>query len=713
MPAEFRLKTSFEPKGDQPLAIEQLGRGLREGEKHQVLLGITGSGKTFTVANVIQRSGKPTLILAPNKTLAAQLYGEMRELFPENAVEYFVSYYDYYQPEAYIPSTDTFIDKDAIINDQIDRMRHSATVALLSRRDVIIVASVSCIYGIGSAESYHGLVIQLAVGEELRRDTLLRGLVDIQYERNDIDFHRGTFRVRGDVVEIFPTYEQETAIRVEFFGDDIESIKEVDPLRGKVRQSLDRYAIYPGSHYVTPQAQMRRAIESIREELRGRLEVLDKEVRFLEKQRLEQRTLYDLEMMEQMGFCSGIENYSRHLSGRKPGEPPPTLLDYFPQDFLLVIDESHQTMPQLQAMYRGDRARKETLVDYGFRLPSALDNRPLKFEEFEDHVRQVIYVSATPGEYELDKAQGVVVEQLIRPTGLTEPEVEVRPVSGQVDDLLGEIKERAKVNERVLVTTLTKRMAEDLTDFYRELGVRVRYLHSDIDTLERIDILRDLRLGEFDVLVGINLLREGLDLPEVSLVAIFDADKEGFLRSARSLIQTMGRAARNLNGRVIMYADAITPAMKSAMEETTRRRAVQEIYNEKHGIVPQTVVRAIMNINPASGTIDYFNVPKLAKGASAVVAAGDRAADIEERIAAMRLEMFAAAEELQFEKAARMRDDLKKLEAIAGLETGRSGPDATAFDPYAAGTKKAGVRGRAAAKASGGAARSGRRYKAR
>ncbi|MGA7120261.1 MAG: excinuclease ABC subunit UvrB [Polyangiaceae bacterium] len=713
MPAEFRLKTSFEPKGDQPLAIEQLGSGLRNGERHQVLLGITGSGKTFTVANVIQQSGKPTLILAPNKTLAAQLYGEMRELFPENAVEYFVSYYDYYQPEAYIPTTDTFIDKDAIINDQIDRMRHSATVALLSRRDVIIVASVSCIYGIGSAESYHGLVIQLAVGEELRRDTLLRRLVDIQYERNDIDFHRGTFRVRGDVVEIFPTYEHETAIRVEFFGDVIESIKEVDPLRGRVKQSLDRYAIYPGSHYVTPQAQMRRAVESIREELRERLDVLDKEVRFLEKQRLEQRTLYDLEMMEQMGFCSGIENYSRHLSGRKPGEPPPTLLDYFPSDFLLVIDESHQTMPQLQAMYRGDRARKETLVEYGFRLPSALDNRPLKFEEFEEHARQVIYVSATPGEYELEKAQGVVVEQLIRPTGLTDPEVEVRPVSGQVDDLLGEIKERVKKNERVLVTTLTKRMAEDLTDFYRELGVRVRYLHSDIDTLERIDILRDLRLGEFDVLVGINLLREGLDLPEVSLVAIFDADKEGFLRSARSLIQTMGRAARNLNGRVIMYADSITPAMKSAMEETTRRRAVQEAYNVEHGIVPQTVVRAIMNINPASGTIDYFNVPKLAKGERGQLAAPGAGPDIEERIAAMRLEMFAAAEELQFEKAARMRDDLKKLEAIAGIDSGGAGSEARSFDPYASGTKKASAGGRGAGKASGGAARAGRRYKSR
>jgi excinuclease ABC subunit B len=704
MPSEFRLRTNFEPKGDQPRAIEQLMQALDAGDKHQVLLGITGSGKTFTIANVIQRSGKPTLILAPNKTLAAQLYGEMRELFPENAVEYFVSYYDYYQPEAYIPSTDTFIDKDAIINDQIDRMRHSATVALLSRRDVIIVASVSCIYGIGSAESYHGLVIQLTRGEELRRDTLLRQLVDIQYERNDVDFHRGTFRVRGDVVEIFPTYEQETAIRIEFFGDDIESIKEVDPLRGRVKSTLERYAIYPGSHYVTPQLQMRRAIESIREELRERLDFYDKEGRFLEKQRLEQRTQYDLEMMEQMGFCSGIENYSRHLSGRKAGEAPPTLIDYFPQDFLIVVDESHQTVPQLQAMYRGDRARKETLVDYGFRLPSALDNRPLRFEEFEDHVRQAIYVSATPGEYELTKSQGVVVEQLIRPTGLMDPEVEVRPVSGQVDDLLGEIRDRCKKNERVLVTTLTKRMSEDLTDYYRELGVRVRYLHSDIDTLERIDILRDLRLGEFDVLVGINLLREGLDLPEVSLVAIFDADKEGFLRSPRSLIQTMGRAARNVNGRVIMYADHVTPAMKHAMDETTRRRKVQRQYNLDHGIVPTTVVRAVMNINPASGTIDYLNVPRLAKGAAG---GGSGEVDVQERLAAMRLEMFSAAENLDFEKAARLRDELKKLEALAGVEAG-TGTDGAAFDPYAGGKKR---QGKGTVKA--GASKNGRRYKSR
>jgi excinuclease ABC subunit B len=709
MPSTFRLRTSFEPKGDQPVAIEQLMKGLANGEQHQVLLGITGSGKTFTIANVIQQSGKPTLILAPNKTLAAQLYGEMRELFPENAVEYFVSYYDYYQPEAYIPSTDTFIDKDSIINDQIDRMRHSATVALLSRRDVIIVASVSCIYGIGSAESYSGLLIKLSVGEEMRRDVLLRQLVDIQYERNDVDFHRGTFRVRGDVVEVFPTYEHETAIRIEFFGDVIESIKEVDPLRGRVKSTLQTYAIFPGSHYVTPQTQMRNAIEGIREELRERLTFFDEQGRFLEKQRLEQRTQYDLEMMEQMGFCSGIENYSRHLSGRKAGEAPPTLIDYFPPDFLIVMDESHQTVPQVQAMYRGDRARKETLVDYGFRLPSALDNRPLKFDEFEAHVKQAIYVSATPGDYELGKAQGVVVEQLIRPTGLTEPEIEVRPVSGQVDDLLGEIKKRCKANERVLVTTLTKRMAEDLTDYYRELGVRVRYLHSDVDTLERIDILRDLRLGEFDVLVGINLLREGLDLPEVSLVAIFDADKEGFLRSPRSLIQTMGRAARNINGRVIMYADKITGAMKHAIDETTRRRAVQEAYNTEHGIVPQTVVRAIMNVNPASGTIDYLNVPKLRKGEGASV--DGSGPDIQERLAEMRLEMFSAAENLEFEKAARLRDELKKLEAIAGVDVANANAG-EAFDPYASsGKRKSAPVKRGTAKAGG--ARGGKRAKAR
>jgi excinuclease ABC subunit B len=690
VPADtFTLSSMFEPKGDQPQAIEQLMKGLEQKEKHQVLLGITGSGKTFTIANVISRWQKPTLILAPNKTLAAQLYGEMKELFPQNAVEYFVSYYDYYQPEAYVPASDTYIDKDAIINDQIDRMRHAATRALLSRKDVIIVASVSCIYGIGSAESYHGLLIDLKVDEEFRRDNLLRMLVDIQYERNDIDFHRGTFRVRGDVVEVFPAYEHETAVRIEFFGDTVEAIKEVDPIRGKVKGTLDRYAIFPGSHYVTPQEQMRRAISEIREELRARLDFFDKEGRFLEKQRLEQRTLYDIEMMEQMGFCNGIENYSRHLSGRKAGEPPPTLIDYFPKDFLLIIDESHQTVPQLGAMYRGDRARKETLVEYGFRLPSALDNRPLQFEEFEGHIQTCIHVSATPGEWELQKARGSFVEQVIRPTGLMDPTVEVRPVSGQVDDLLVEIRDRAQKNERVLCTTLTKRMAEDLTDYYRELGVRIRYLHSDVDTLERIDILRDLRLGEFDVLVGINLLREGLDLPEVSLVAIFDADKEGFLRSPRSLIQTIGRAARNVNGRVIMYADSITAAMKNAIEETNRRRILQEKYNTEHGIIPTTIIRAVMNINPAAGTMDYFDVPKVPKDGKFPKGAK---IDLGEQIRALRAEMFTAAENLDFERAAKLRDELKRLEGLAKTngDADVASMDAL-YDPYA-GTKKAKTR---------------------
>ncbi|MGO8992185.1 MAG: excinuclease ABC subunit UvrB [Polyangiaceae bacterium] len=688
MSARFELSTHFEPKGDQPAAIASLQKGLANNEKHQVLLGITGSGKTFTIANVIAHYQKPTLILAPNKTLAAQLFGEMKELFPSNAVQYFVSYYDYYQPEAYVPASDTYIDKDSIINEQIDRMRHAATHALLSRRDVIIVASVSCIYGIGSAESYHGLLIDLKVGEEFRRDNLLRMLVDIQYERNDVDFHRGTFRVRGDVVEVFPAYEESTAIRIEFFGDTIEAIKEVDPLRGRIMGTLERYAIYPGSHYVTPQEQMRRAITNIREELRERLDFYDKAGRFLEKQRLEQRTQYDIEMMEQMGFCNGIENYSRHLSNRKAGEAPPTLIDYFPAgDFLMIMDESHQTVPQVGAMYRGDRARKETLVEYGFRLPSALDNRPLKFDEFEGKVHRCIYVSATPGDYELEKAQGVVVEQVIRPTGLMDPVVEVRPVSGQVDDLLGEIRERCKKNERVLCTTLTKRMAEDLTDYYRELGVRIRYLHSDVETLDRIDILRDLRLGEFDVLVGINLLREGLDLPEVSLVAIFDADKEGFLRSPRSLIQTIGLAARNVNGRVFMYADKITAAMKYAMEETARRRIMQEKYNTDHGIIPTTVIRAVMNLNPASGTMDYFNVPKSQKYGSGAPASTEE--DLSDQIAAMRLEMFTAAENLEFEKAARLRDELKKLESLAGVDGVKAlASEVAAFEPYAAKRKK-------------------------
>jgi excinuclease ABC subunit B len=665
--APFKLRSEFQPKGDQPKAIAELCKGLDDNRQFQTLLGITGSGKTFSIANVIQHYGRPTLIIAPNKTLAAQLYAEMRDLFPEAAVAFFVSYYDYYQPEAYIPTTDTFIEKDAIINDQIDRMRHAATHALLSREDVIIVASVSCIYGIGSAETYSGLLIEIVKGEELRRDELLRRLVDIQYERNDTDFHRGTFRVRGDVVEIFPAYEEARAIRVEFFGDEVDSIREVDPLRGRVLGQLEKYAVYPGSHYVTPRQQLARSIEGIRNELRERLEFYDKAGRFLEKQRLQQRTSYDLEMLDQMGFVQGIENYSRHLSGRAPGEPPPTLIDYFPQDFLLVIDESHQTVPQLGAMYRGDRSRKETLVEYGFRLPSALDNRPLKFDEMEKNMRHVIFVSATPGDYELQKTGGEVTEQLIRPTGLLDPEIILRKVSGQVDELLAEIRKRVERQERVLVTTLTKRMAEDLTEYYAELGVRVRYLHSDIDTLERVEILRDLRAGEFDVLVGINLLREGLDLPEVSLVAILDADKEGFLRSPRSLIQTIGRAARNANGQVIMFADRITDAMRQAMDETERRRKLQAAYNTEHGITPATVKRAIFDINPASGTTDYYAVPRQKNASSAAAAAAAaNDADLAERIQALRQEMFAAAESLQFETAARLRDELKRLQGQSG-----------------------------------------------
>ncbi len=663
MPLAFQLSSPFVPRGDQPAAIARLCENLLAGKRFQTLLGITGSGKTFTVANVIAAVNRPTLILAPNKTLAAQLYSEMKELFQQNAVEYFVSYYDYYQPEAYIPGSDTFIEKDSIINDQIDRMRHAATASLLSRQDVIIVASVSCIYGIGSAESYSGLLIRIEKGAELRRDDLLRKLVDVQYQRNDIDFHRGTFRVRGDVVEVFPAYEQAKAIRIEFFGDEVEGISEIDPLRGRVLTTLDKYGIYPGSHYVTPEQQLRRARESIQTELLERLTYFDKEGRLLEKQRIEQRTMYDLEMLEQMGYCQGIENYSRHLSGRAAGEPPPTLIDYFPPDFLMIIDESHQTMPQVRAMYHGDRSRKSTLVDYGFRLPSALDNRPLRYEEFEKHLHQAIFVSATPADDELALSEGEVVEQVIRPTGLMDPEVEVRKTDGQVDNLLGEIRARVAVNERILVTTLTKRMAEDLTDYYRDLGVRVRYLHSDIETLERIDILRDLRLGEFDVLVGINLLREGLDLPEVSLVAILDADKEGFLRSARSLIQTIGRAARNVNGRVMMYADRMTAAMKVAIGETSRRREKQRAFNLEHGITPETVKKSVMDMSPGSAMVDYFAVPKTGKAMANAAKHNQQDIPIEEQIEALRTEMFAAAESLDFEKAARLRDTLKALQS--------------------------------------------------
>jgi excinuclease ABC subunit B len=663
MSQNFELVSEFAPQGDQPRAIEALTKGLREGKQHQVLLGVTGSGKTFTAAKVIAAMNRPALILAPNKTLAAQLYSEMRELFPKNAVEYFVSFYDYYQPEAYIPASDTFIEKDSMINEAIDRMRHSATRSLLSRRDVIIVASVSCIYGIGDREAYKGMVAEVAVNEDYPRDHLLRRLVEMQYERNDVDFHRGTFRVRGDIVEIFPAYEESMAIRIAYFGDTIDDIAEIDPLRGKVMRKMRIVSVYPNSHYVTPKQQLSKAINTIRDELRLRLTELEALGKLIEKERIAQRCLFDLEMLEQVGFCYGIENYSRHLSGRLAGEAPPTLIDYFPPDFITIIDESHQTVSQVGSMYRGDRARKETLVEYGFRLPSALDNRPLKFEEFEQRVGQVIYVSATPGDFELAKTTGEFVEQIIRPTGLIDPEIEVRPVTTQVDDLLSEIRVRVEKNQRVLVTTLTKRMSEDLTEYYQELGVKVRYLHSDVETLDRIDLLRDLRRGEFDVLVGINLLREGLDLPEVSLVAILDADKEGFLRSPRSLIQTIGRAARNVEGRVIMYGDRITNSMQNAIDETDRRRKIQSEYNTRHNITPATVKRAITEMNPAAGNSDYFEVSKRKRGEIQEVAVPANDVEKNAMIEDLRAQMVEAAENLDFERAASLRDRVRALES--------------------------------------------------
>jgi excinuclease ABC subunit B len=646
--------------GDQPRAIAELTAGVQRGDPSQVLLGITGSGKTFTMAQVVEKIQRPTLVMAHNKTLAHQLWMEFKALFPDNAIHYFVSYYDYYQPEAYVPSTDTFIEKDSLINEEIDRMRHAATYALLTRRDSLIVASVSCIYGIGAAEAYLGMKLDLARGVEVRRDAVLRRLVEIQYERNDIDFSRGTFRVRGDTVEIFPAYEREKAIRVEWFGDEIDAISEVDPLRGKVLRKVDEVSIFPGSHYVTPADRLTKAMTGIKDELRERLVELKAENKLVEEQRLQQRTLYDLEMLEQMGRCKGIENYSRHLSGRAPGEPPPTLLDYFPKDFLLFVDESHQTVPQIGSMFKGDRARKQTLVEFGFRLPSALDNRPLRFDEWEARTGQAMFVSATPAEYELTRAQGVVVEQIIRPTGLLDPEIEVRPVGQQVDDLLGEIRERIKMGDRVLVTTLTKRMAEDLTEYYAELGIRVRYLHSDIDTLERIEILRDLRLGEFDVLVGINLLREGLDLPEVSLVGILDADKEGFLRAERSLIQTIGRAARNVRGKVIMYADRHTDSMKKAIAVTAERRAAQDAHNKRHGITPKTIEKAIAAL---AGTAqdDFVDLTKTAKDAKANDVALE---ELPKTITALRRQMVELSEALEFEKAAAIRDRINDLEEI-------------------------------------------------
>jgi len=656
MPDKFQLITDFTPKGDQPQAIEKLTEGVLKGKKDQVLLGVTGSGKTFSMSCVITNVNKPTLIIAPNKTLAAQLFEEFKSLFPNNAVEYFISYYDYYQPEAYVPSKDLYIEKDSSINEQIDRLRHSATHALLTRRDVIIVASVSCIYGLGSPEAYNGMLLRTTTGKSFERKTLLSKLVEIQYERNDYDFHRGTFRVRGDAIEIFPAYEDCKAVRLEFFGDELEKIVEMDPLTGQTLGKIDEICIYPASHYVTPEEHLKGAIQDIRQELEERLQYFKNQNKLLEAQRIEQRTRYDLEMLEEMGRCKGIENYSRYFTGRKTGEPPPTLLEYFPRDFLLFIDESHITVPQIGGMYEGDHSRKQTLVDYGFRLPSALDNRPLRFDEFENWVHQVVYVSATPAEYELKKSKGEIAEQVVRPTGLMDPKLEVRPTDSQVEDLYREILKRVSAKERVLVTTLTKRMAEQLAEFYREKGLKVRYLHSEIEALERVEILRDLRLGTFDVLIGINLLREGLDLPEVSLVAILDADKEGFLRSERSLIQTFGRAARNIHGTAILYADTETKSMKRAIEETNRRRKKQDVYNKKHGITPSTIQKKISDVLSSIYEQDYPSLP---------VALNEELPDpdkIPKAVEKLKKEMLGAAQRLEFEKAAELRDRIRQLE---------------------------------------------------
>ncbi|TVQ87423.1 MAG: excinuclease ABC subunit UvrB [Deltaproteobacteria bacterium] len=673
LPQGFNLVAEHTPTGDQPQAIDALLEGLQRGRRHQTLLGITGSGKTFTMANVIARWRRPTLVLAPNKTLAAQLFGEFKRLFPDNAVEYFVSYYDYYQPEAYVPSSDTYIEKDSLINEQIDRLRHSATKSLLERNDLIIVASVSCIYGLGSAEAYAGMLLHLQPGLQIARRDVLRRLVELHYERNEADFHRGTFRVRGDVVDIFPASSDDLAIRVELFGDEIDRLELFDPLRGVGKGSLDKVAIYPASHYVTPKEKLERAIEGVRAELIQRLDELRDKGRLLESQRLEQRTLFDLEMLEELGRCKGIENYSRHLSGRDPGEPPPTLIEYFPKEWLLIVDESHVAIPQLGGMYRGDRARKETLVDFGFRLPSALDNRPLRFDEFESMVDKTVYVSATPGDYEVERSEGAIIEQIIRPTGLLDPSIEVRPASAQVDDALHQIRGRVEAGDRVLVTVLTKRMAQELTDYYRELGVRARYLHSDIDTLERHEILRELRIGEFDVLIGINLLREGLDIPEVSLVCIMDADKEGFLRNERSLIQTIGRAARNERGHVILYADRVTRSMQRAIEITRDRRERQIAYNETHGITPTTIVRSTDNPLAALISGDYVEVSAdRSDGAGTVEVVSPE--ELPSLLTALRKQMKQAAAKLEFERAAELRDRIRGLEAQAlGLGDARRG----------------------------------------